>query len=915
MSTSPSRDERRRPPQAEGENHRPQGQEEPYRHVYCASPNGIAFYHPDGEVWEANDAFLRIIDRTHQELRNGSIRWEIPAEGERITTTAGTATRITWEQTFEHPSGTSVWGVVEVHPPDEARAYGVVYLRDATRLKERERALRREERKFRALFDSNVVGHVFWTHEGELIDANDAFLNMLGYKREELSEINWIGLTPPEYLHIDRDNLAQMRQTGFVPPFEKEYFHKDGHRVPVIIGASAVEGEGYGVAFVLDYSGQVAQRRLLEEQQTQFQALYDSELMGVAFWDVEGGFLAANDAFLQIIGYTQADMASGQVRWDALTPSDYHEADGRALEQLHARGYCDPYSKEYVHREGHRVAVLCGGAFLDKSRRVGVSYQLDITDLKQTRRALKRTEKRFQALADNIAQFAWMTDAAGAVFWLNQRWFDYSGSTLAEMDDWGWGHWVHPDHVDRVLEKFRRSVAAAGVWEDTFPLRGRDGHYRWFLSRAVPLHDASGEIINWFGTNTDITELREAEQALKAGEERFRLVTRATNDLVWDWEVNTDRVWWNDAFETRFGFTAEDRERHSSEWTSFVHPEDRARVELTLQKLFEERGEQWTAEYRSRRADGTYAYVLNRAYLLHDDEGRPVRMLGSIMDVSTLKEAQRELRRRAAELERVNEELRRSKAINERTMRGIREDNERKTRELEEARRVQRAMLPQTPPRRADLDAAFFMETSTEVGGDYYDYLFDDQGRITFAVGDATGHGMRAGIVVATVKSYFQTLASRIGLPSTLRAISAGIRNLQLRGMYMGLCLIEWGGEHVRLVASGMPPLFVYRAATGRVETIVLKGLFLGTHVEREIAEREITLQTGDALLAISDGLIELFNPEGEMFGTQRVVDALADAGGRTAQGVIDHLLHEARAWQEERDNDDDVTIVVLRKV
>jgi len=129
--------------------------------------------------------------------------------------------------------------------------------------------------------------------------------------------------------------------------------------------------------------------------------------------------------------------------------------------------------------------------------------------------ALRESEARFHLLADSIPQLAWMANADGWIFWYNRRWYDYTGTTLEEMEGWGWRKVHHPDHVDRVVASIQQSWQTGEPWEDTFPLRGREGSWRWFLSRALPVHDDEGRVVRWFGTNTDITELREAEERQK----------------------------------------------------------------------------------------------------------------------------------------------------------------------------------------------------------------------------------------------------------------------------------------------------------------------------------------------------------------------------------------------------------------
>ena len=128
---------------------------------------------------------------------------------------------------------------------------------------------------------------------------------------------------------------------------------------------------------------------------------------------------------------------------------------------------------------------------------------------------LHESEHQFRTLANSIPQLAWMADAQGSIFWYNQRWYDFVGTLPGEMPMWGWRNFQHPDYADRVIQQLERSRSAEEPWEDTFPLLSKEGEYRWFLARAVPIRDSLGNLVRWFGTGTDISAQIAAEEQIR----------------------------------------------------------------------------------------------------------------------------------------------------------------------------------------------------------------------------------------------------------------------------------------------------------------------------------------------------------------------------------------------------------------
>ena len=240
-------------------------------------------------------------------------------------------------------------------------------------------------------------------------------------------------------------------------------------------------------------------------------------------------------------------------------------------------------------------------------------------------------------------------------------------------------------------------------------------------------------------------------------------------------------------------------------------------------------------------------------------------------------------------------------------------ENERRAQELEEARQSQLSMLPKKLPVIPNLEIAAYMKPATEVGGDYYDFHVGKDGTLTVAVGDATGHGLKAGTVVTATKSLFNNLASAPDIPDTLQQISRSLKAMNLRGLFMAMTMIKLKDNSLNICAAGMPSTLVYRADKKMVEEINIRALPLGGMTNFKYRGQEISLETGDVVIVMSDGFPEMFNPENEMLGFDKAAEVLKEIAMSSPQEIIDRFVEVSRNWSDTRPADDDVTFVVLK--
>jgi len=392
------------------------------------------------------------------------------------------------------------------------------------------RDLAQREAKIRRLVDANIIGIFIWDFDGRILEANDAFLDIVGYDHEDLAagRIRWTDLTPPEWRDRDTRLIQEHKVTGTLPPFEKEYFRKDGSRVPVLIGvATFEEGGNQGVAFVLDLTERKRAEEALRESEAKFRDY--AETASDWFWEIGQDYkftLLTENAF----GSHAADRI-GTACWDHALDLETEPEKWRLVRAtLDSR---KPF-RDFVYRglggNGSPMHVRASGKPVFDANGEFRGYRgtgTDVTAIMRAQEALRESERSARSAFDGIAGLVSILAPNGEVEAANRQFLEYFGS-LEWVKNWETNDAVHPEDLPRVAELFKRAIASGVPFQHELRLRRFDGEYRWFENRGVPIRDDAGRIVRWYVLLTDIEDRTQALARLEQMQSDFAHMNRVS---------------------------------------------------------------------------------------------------------------------------------------------------------------------------------------------------------------------------------------------------------------------------------------------------------------------------------------------------------------------------------------------------
>ncbi len=260
--------------------------------------------------------------------------------------------------------------------------------------------------------------------------------------------------------------------------------------------------------------------------------------------------------------------------------------------------------------------------------------------------ALRKSEDHHRASVELNPQIPWVADPSGLITEIAPRWGELVGLPSEQALGTGWSRVVHTADLPGVMAVWKRAIETGqrDAADTRYRIRLHDDSYRWFRAVARPRYNDKGEVIAWYGNLEDIHDQVKSELALRESEERYRLASRATNDVIWDWSAETNLITWAGAYLEVLGFPELSERTTLDWWEERIHPDDRERIVSSQLSLEFGDNSQWDHEYRMRVAGGDYIHVYSRGQIVRNIQGRAIRAVGSIKDITARKRIERDLR-------------------------------------------------------------------------------------------------------------------------------------------------------------------------------------------------------------------------------------------------------------------------------
>ncbi len=516
---------------------------------------------------------------------------------------------------------------------------------------------------------SRAAGGIVWEYDvpRKKLTWSESYRDIFGYTDQhlEVEPSQWDDHVHPNDLQQIRESMdAVIRSKKKTWTGEYRYLKADGSYADVIdhgyILYDSLEMPMRMFGSMVDVTRQKAHEQELLESQRRFEIVAKVTNDVIWDWNLQTSSIWWSEGFRVLFGYKEEEVGDTVSSWT----SRVHEKDSeRVKASIYEviNGGKSSWKNEYQFRcaDGSYKIVQDSGqvlhnAYAEPVRMIGAMR--DITAKRKYEQQLENSLAWTREILESLPHLAWTAYADGAVNYYNQNWYDYTGTSFAELKEWGWLRVIHPDDAEETERLWLQAVMAGeSFMAENRWLSAETGTYRWFLARAVPLRDENGQVSMWVGTHTDIEDHKQIQLALQESKEKFKFLAESIPQMVW----TTDSRGYHDYFNQRWiDYTGLSLEQSLGlAWRDMLHPDDRERTSERWQQSLQA-GDFYEIEYRFRNAlDGNYRWFLAQAMPMRNEEGSIVKWFGTCTDIEDHKRAEEELLEKNLELERMNQDL------------------------------------------------------------------------------------------------------------------------------------------------------------------------------------------------------------------------------------------------------------------
>jgi len=530
---------------------------------------------------------------------------------------------------------------------DEGQLYGVCCnAKDITEEVLNIEALKEAKYKLGRVLDSSLDVICALTAEGVFIQVSHAAERIWGYTPEELIGKKFTDIIYQEDLSDTQHKIGRIMGGDPVQFIRNRYVHKTGRLVQMEWSARWDPESKLRYAVGRDVTEKIEMEKALIVSEQKYKTLFDENPFPMVIWDFETKkILDCNAIALEKYGYTREEFLSLTI-WDVRPEEDIPLLNEFVKDES---SYGPIHRKIWRHKKknGEIMMIDLKGQIIDyNGRRASLVISNDVTEKIQAEEKLKETET-YLAEARRLAKMgSWNYDlCTDKVTWSDELYevFGIDKSSFADSFE-SFVNLVNAEDKELVINNNRHTRIMGDPFAIEYRITTPGGEEKIIEEFGYGQKDAAGTVIRIFGTAQDITERKKAEQNIRDANQRYEYVTKATFDAVWDWDVPTRKVIWGENYYRIFGFKEDPSLSDMENALARIHPDEKEYLVKRVNEVLYSNVTTWEEEHRFLRSDGSYAFVSNNALIIRDKEGRAVRVIGAMQDITKQKEEELHLR-------------------------------------------------------------------------------------------------------------------------------------------------------------------------------------------------------------------------------------------------------------------------------